>query len=91
MREVLGDKVRRGDQEIDILNWMSRAALEFVGIGGLGYSFEALDEKSENVYGKATKEDADLHSVIPPRCVIPQLKLEFFRSPFFRRFHIQRA
>ena len=37
------------------------------------------------------KEDADLHTVIPPRCVIPQLKPEFFRSPFFRRFHIQSA
>ncbi|KAI0748006.1 hypothetical protein C8Q80DRAFT_1336908 [Daedaleopsis nitida] len=47
-------------------------------------------QKVEAVYGKATKEDADLHTVIPPRCVIPQLKPEFFRSPFFRRFHIQR-
>ena len=46
---------------------------------------------SRAVYGKATKEDADLHTVIPPRCVIPQLKPEFFRSPFFRRFHIQSA
>nr|VWO98786.1 cAMP-dependent protein kinase catalytic subunit [Ganoderma boninense] len=42
------------------------------------------------VYGKASKEDADLHTVIPPRCVIPQLKPEFFRSSFFRRLHIQR-
>ncbi|TBU32375.1 hypothetical protein BD309DRAFT_879221 [Dichomitus squalens] len=47
-------------------------------------------QKVEAVYGKATKDDADLHSVTPPRSVIPQLKPEFFRSAFFRRFHIQR-
>ncbi|KAH9946221.1 uncharacterized protein BXZ73DRAFT_86390 [Epithele typhae] len=37
-------------------------------------------QKVEAVYGKASKEDADLHT----------LKPEFFRSSFFRRFHIQR-
>ncbi|KAI0781054.1 hypothetical protein BD413DRAFT_464064 [Trametes elegans] len=47
-------------------------------------------QKVEAVYGKTTGSDGDLHSVIPPRSVIPQLKPEFFRSPFFHRFHIQR-
>ncbi|KAH9854112.1 hypothetical protein C2E23DRAFT_726924 [Lenzites betulinus] len=47
-------------------------------------------QKVEAVYGKSTGADADLHAVAPPRSVIPQLKPEFFRSPFFHRFHIQR-
>ncbi|KAI0374770.1 hypothetical protein BV20DRAFT_934666 [Pilatotrama ljubarskyi] len=47
-------------------------------------------QKVEAVYGKSTSSDGDLHSVIPPRSVIPQLKPEFFRSDFFHRFHIQR-
>ncbi|OBZ75949.1 hypothetical protein A0H81_04443 [Grifola frondosa] len=47
-------------------------------------------QKVEAVYGKTPKDEVDLHSVTPPRSVIPQLKPEFFRSPFFRRFHVQR-
>ncbi|KAI8998747.1 hypothetical protein BD414DRAFT_408105 [Trametes punicea] len=47
-------------------------------------------QKVEAVYGKATVTDGDLHTVLAPRSVIPQLKPEFFSSPFFRRFHIQR-
>ncbi|KAI0637085.1 hypothetical protein C8Q77DRAFT_1050404 [Trametes polyzona] len=47
-------------------------------------------QKVEAVYGKSTSGDGDLHSVNTPRSVIPQLKPEFFRSPFFHRLHIQR-
>ncbi|KAI0646938.1 hypothetical protein C8Q79DRAFT_1046481 [Trametes meyenii] len=47
-------------------------------------------QKVEAVYGKTNGGDSDLHSVPAPRNVIPQLKPEFFRSPFFHRFHIQR-
>ncbi|KAI0831185.1 hypothetical protein BC628DRAFT_1311765 [Trametes gibbosa] len=47
-------------------------------------------QRVEAVYGKLTGADTDLHAVAPPRNVIPQLKPEFFRSPFFHRFHIQR-
>ncbi|KAI0664923.1 hypothetical protein C8Q70DRAFT_1060822 [Cubamyces menziesii] len=47
-------------------------------------------QKVEAMYGKTTVAEGDLHTVSPPRNVIPQLKPEFFNSPFFRRFHIQR-
>ncbi|KAI9064319.1 hypothetical protein FKP32DRAFT_1649754 [Trametes sanguinea] len=47
-------------------------------------------QKVEAVYGKSSSADGDLHSVPAPRSVIPQLKPEFFSSPFFHRFHIQR-
>ncbi|CAA7267036.1 unnamed protein product [Cyclocybe aegerita] len=38
---------RPGGQEIDIIDWMTRLALELIGQSGLGYSFEALGEDSE--------------------------------------------
>ncbi|EIW60500.1 uncharacterized protein TRAVEDRAFT_165341 [Trametes versicolor FP-101664 SS1] len=47
-------------------------------------------QKVEQVYGKTSNGEADLHALNPPRCAIPQLKPEFFRSAFFHRFHIQR-
>lgn len=42
--------------EIDLLNWMGRAALELVGQGGLGYSFDPLVEDAHNDYGDALKK-----------------------------------
>lgn len=38
-----------------MLNWMSRTALELVGQGGLGYSFDPLVEDSKNTFGEALK------------------------------------
>lgn len=35
--------------------WMSRAALEYIGQAGLGYSFDALDEEKTNEYSEAIK------------------------------------
>ncbi|KAG6815225.1 hypothetical protein H0H93_010515 [Arthromyces matolae] len=37
-------KLATGTQEVDILHWMSRAALEMIGQSGLGYSFDPLVE-----------------------------------------------
>ena len=42
--------------EIDLMNWMGRAALELVGQGGLGYSFDPLVENVPNAYGDALKQ-----------------------------------
>ena len=42
--------------EVDLLNWMGRAALELVGQGGLGYSFDPLVENVHNDYGDALKQ-----------------------------------
>lgn len=43
-------------EEMDLLNWMGRAALELVGQGGLGYSFDPLIEDAHNEYGDALKQ-----------------------------------
>lgn len=39
-----------------MMEWMSRLALELVGQGGLGYSFNALDENAKNEYAEAVRE-----------------------------------
>ncbi|KAI0786740.1 cytochrome P450 [Abortiporus biennis] len=50
---------RRTDSgEIDVLDWLSRAALELIGQGGLGYSFDQLVEGKPNELGDAIKNIA---------------------------------
>ena len=49
-------EVRKGATQVDVMNWTSRAALEYVGQGGLGYTFDALDERQQkNEYSEAIK------------------------------------
>ncbi|THH05492.1 hypothetical protein EW146_g9889 [Bondarzewia mesenterica] len=55
LRETLIAKVEDGPKEVDMMDWMTRAALELVGQAGLGYSFDTLDDKVENTYANATK------------------------------------
>ena len=55
LREVLACKVEQGEDELDINSWMSHAALEYIGQGGMGYSFDALDEAKPNRYHDAAK------------------------------------
>ena len=38
-----------------MMDWMTRAALEIIGQGGLGYSFDSMDINAKNVYANATK------------------------------------
>ncbi|KAF8896610.1 cytochrome P450 [Infundibulicybe gibba] len=37
-------KVAQGSQEIDVVPWMARTALELIGQSGLGWSFDTLEE-----------------------------------------------
>jgi hypothetical protein len=55
LREVLSDQVRKGEKDINVMMWMSRTALEYIGQGALGYSFDALDVTKENKYNQAIK------------------------------------
>ncbi|KAI0628909.1 cytochrome P450 [Trametes polyzona] len=47
---------RDGPVELDMLNWMSRTALELIGQSGLGYSFDPLVADSADEFGTAIKE-----------------------------------
>lgn len=37
------------------MDWMTRAALEIIGQGGLGYSFDTMNVNANNAYANATK------------------------------------
>ncbi|KAG6836345.1 hypothetical protein H0H93_008955 [Arthromyces matolae] len=45
--KTMRNKLRNGPQEIDILHWMGRAALEMIGQSGFGYSFDSLEEDAK--------------------------------------------
>ncbi|KAJ3480633.1 hypothetical protein NLI96_g8209 [Meripilus lineatus] len=49
-------KCSSGPEDVDILNWISRTALELIGQGGLGYSFDPLVEESQNTFADAIKD-----------------------------------
>ncbi|CCM02691.1 uncharacterized protein FIBRA_04797 [Fibroporia radiculosa] len=55
LRDAISAQLANGAEEVDMLNWMGRTALELVGQGGLGYSFDPLVEVTENEYGNALK------------------------------------
>jgi len=56
--DLLSVKVAGGPHELDVMDWMTRISLEVVGQGGLGYSFETLDDikVKENQYAIAAKQ-----------------------------------
>lgn len=55
LRDLLAKKIRNGEEELDMTFWMGRAALEYIGQGGMGHSFDALDETKTNRYHEATQ------------------------------------
>ena len=58
LRDGIEKQILSTQGEVDVLNWMSRTALELVGQGGLGYSFDPLVENSKNSLGDAIKVTA---------------------------------
>ncbi|PCH40541.1 cytochrome P450 [Wolfiporia cocos MD-104 SS10] len=55
LRGAISQRVRDGPQDFDILHWMSRSALEVVGQGGLGHSFDSFESDEQDPYGEAMK------------------------------------
>ena len=55
MKLALAALVREGSTEIDMVHWMSRAALELIGRAGLGHSFDSLVENVPNDFAVAIK------------------------------------
>lgn len=42
LRTTLEDLTKNGPQEVDMLHWMGRTAMELIGRSGLGFSFDSL-------------------------------------------------
>jgi hypothetical protein len=63
LRSTFLAKVSNGDQEIEIVSWMTRIALEIFGQSGFGTSFAPVTEDSpEHPYASSVK---DLTYVFP--------------------------
>ncbi|KAH9485688.1 Cytochrome P450 monooxygenase 91 [Psilocybe cubensis] len=84
--DVFLNKVQNGPQEVDVVNWMTRLALELIGQSGLGYSFDELTETSpQHKYGLMSKKlvtmqgDEFVRDWVMPR-------LTRIGTPAFRKF-----
>ncbi|KZP22742.1 cytochrome P450 [Athelia psychrophila] len=55
LRGAIMSRVTAGPQEIDMLHWFGRIALEFVGQSGLGYSFDNFDDGPPHPYSLSVK------------------------------------
>ncbi|KAK2465775.1 hypothetical protein APHAL10511_002319 [Amanita phalloides] len=57
LKATLGSKVREASVEIDVVQWISRTALELIGTSGFGYSFDSLREgDTPHPYSVSVKE-----------------------------------
>jgi cytochrome P450 len=82
-------KVQHGPQEVDVLGWMTRLALELIGQSGLGYTFDDLTENSvPHEYGLASKQLVPVQTqkewMLMNRTAMPILTK--IGTPGFRRF-----
>ena len=64
LQEAISIRVKDGQQEIDMLDWMGRTALELVGQAGLGWSFDPLiADAPDNHLGAAVKLIVCVHTI----------------------------
>ncbi|KAL5482360.1 hypothetical protein ACEPAI_8954 [Sanghuangporus weigelae] len=56
LRDILLKRVRDEPKEIDLMSWLSRAALEYIGQAGFGYTFNALHDEKSSEYGDHVKK-----------------------------------
>ncbi|KII83611.1 hypothetical protein PLICRDRAFT_445033 [Plicaturopsis crispa FD-325 SS-3] len=56
LRDVIKPQVSNGPAELNMLDYLSRAALELIGQAGLGYSFDALNMDIQNEFANAARE-----------------------------------
>ncbi|KAI0359963.1 cytochrome P450 [Trametes cingulata] len=85
LREAIVTQVSAGAKEIDIAGWMARTALELIGQGGLGHSFDPLIEETRDEHTEAVK------ALIPAiaevgwtRVLLPFIP--YLGPPWFRRW-----
>ncbi|KAJ3524791.1 hypothetical protein NMY22_g10851 [Coprinellus aureogranulatus] len=74
LEQSLRQGVSEGQSEVDILGWMTRTAVELVGLSGFGYSFDSLAlDAVEHRYTKSLKNL--LLTVNDPLLIVTRLLL----------------
>jgi cytochrome P450 len=64
---ALSRRVQDGPQEIDLLAWMARCALELIGQSGFGYSFDNMvDDEPKHKYSKMIQDLVYVLPFFPP-------------------------
>ncbi|PPR03310.1 hypothetical protein CVT26_007784 [Gymnopilus dilepis] len=93
VRNVFVQQAQNGPQEIDVLSWVNRIALELIGQCGFGYSFDPLTATSEpHPYGVAFKRLIPLQSQSRDNVLLNLIVFPFFTrlgSPQFRRWLVE--
>ncbi|KAJ3505771.1 hypothetical protein NLJ89_g7244 [Agrocybe chaxingu] len=88
LHSTFRDLGKNDDQQVDVVVWMSRLALELIGQSGLGCSFDTLTtDMQPHPFGVAAKMLLPLSSSIPPlrRLLMPWIG-KFERWPRLGRF-----
>ena len=47
MRDAIAESVQDQAHDVDVVHWMGRAALEFIGKGAMSHSFDPLTLRAE--------------------------------------------
>ena len=55
LRTAIETRVKDGPQEMDMLGWMGRTALELIGQGGFGHSFDPIVSEPTDKFAEAVK------------------------------------
>lgn len=55
LRQGIAAQIGENGKDIGVLSWLGRTALELIGQGGLGYSFDPLVKEESNAFGDAVK------------------------------------
>ncbi|KAI0333098.1 cytochrome P450 [Cubamyces sp. BRFM 1775] len=82
---AIASRVKDGPKEIDILGWMGRTALELIGQGGLGYSFDPLTEDKADEFAESLKGFFPVEGQIPGIIHVSLPKLVRIGPAWFRR------
>ncbi|KAF6751752.1 cytochrome P450 [Ephemerocybe angulata] len=57
LQSALAQKVSRGENEVDLAEWMTRTALELIGQSGFAFSFDSLEfDGPQHPYGPTIKQ-----------------------------------
>nr|VWP01640.1 Alcohol oxidase [Ganoderma boninense] len=88
LRAALESQVEHGPKDLDMLSWIGRTALELIGRGGLGYSFDPLVAESTDKLTESVKSFVPAaNDVLWALEFIPYLP--YLGPAWFRRFLLQ--